>query len=588
MTRPAGAGRTRSPLCPPADLWHAPRADTLLDIIAGPAREFAALPAAHLSLDGRTAGAITWGGLWSAACATGSGLEREGVAAGEPVLLVAPTSPAFLSGFFGILAAGGVPVPVAPPASVRADRLDWYRDLVCGIAADSGARIVLTTARYAAALRSCVEAMTPRPAVIDAEAPAAPGRPEARGAAPAQLALLQYTSGSTSRPKGVALTHANVIANMAGIAGAICRDHSVGISWLPLHHDMGLIGALLTALYSRVPILLMPPAVFIKEPAAWLRGISTFGATIALAPNFAFGHVVRHAPLDALQGCSLASLETVLNGAEPVDPAAIAAFQETFAPLGLPRGIVRPVYGLAESALAVTFSDPGDPVVDEVDADRLEGTGHAVPSSHAARSRRFVSVGRPLPTQDVRIVDPDGRECPERVVGEIAVRGPSVMQGYYGREAETRAALRGGWLHTGDAGYLADGRLYLTSRIKDLIIRRGRNYYPADIERLVGDTEGILRGGVVAFGAGDTQDRVVVVAETRLRDPQALDALARAIRERCHGAFLFGPDDVQFVRPGGIPRTTSGKVRRGDCRRFYLDGALPGSPHRGAGTPPAA
>lgn len=582
--------RASLPPSPPA-LWHAPRGQTLLEVVAGPAREFPGHAAVHLSTDGRTSEAITWGALWGDACTVGARLEGEGLRAGTPVLLAAPTSAAFLSGFFGILAAGGVPVPVAPPVSVRPERLDWYRDFVSSIASDAGARVILTTSRFAAALRSCAEAMAPPPVVLDIEAPAEGGALPATsplGTAPGQLALLQYTSGSTSRPKGVALTHANVVANMACIADAIAREHSVGVSWLPLYHDMGLIGALLTALYSRVPLVLMPTPVFIKEPAAWLRAIGTFGGTIALAPNFAFGHVVRHAPLEELGSCSLASLETVLNGAEPVDAAAIAAFEDRFAPLGLRPGVVRPVYGLAESALAVTFSEPGAPVVDDVDAELLEAAGRAVPAGEGRRTRRFVSVGRPLATQEIRIVDANDRPCPERVVGEIVVRGPSIMQGYYGREAETHATLRGGWLHTGDVGYLADGRLYLTSRLKDLIIRRGRNYYPADIERLVGEAEGILRGGVVAFGAGEGDERVVVVAETRLRDPRDLEQLARAIRERCHAAFLFGPDDIRFVPPGGIPRTTSGKVRRNDCRRSYLDRSLPESPSRSAGTLPAA
>lgn len=588
----ASGERTRPSALPrrPDGLWDAPRARTLLDLLSGPARDHPSDAALYLSADGRLADPLTWGALWAGACAVASRLACGGVAPANPVLLIAPTSAAFLTGFFGILAAGGVPVPVAPPASVRPDRLDWYRGLITGIAADAGARVVLTTTRYRPALQASVEGPGPRLSVLDAEAPSSASgesAPPPRPPSPEQLALLQYTSGSTSRPKGVALTHANVVANMAIIAGAIAREDSIGVSWLPLYHDMGLIGALLTALYARVPLVLMPTAVFIKDPASWLRAIGTFGATITLAPNFAFGHVVRHVALEPLEGCSLGSLETVLNGAEPVDAGAIAAFEARFAGLGLRPSVVRPVYGLAESALAVTFSDPGEPVVDTVDAEALERDGAAIPAAAGCRTRQFVSVGRPLPTQEIRIVDTDDRECPDRVIGEVVVRGPSVMQGYYGRPDETREALRGGWLHTGDLGYRADGRLYLTSRLKDLIIRRGRNYYPADIEMVVGGAEGVLRGGAVAFGVdGDGEDRVVVVAETRLRDPEALEALARAIRERCHAAFLFGPDDVRLVPIGGIPRTTSGKVRRHACRQQYLDRMRPGPAHGTGGAPP--
>ncbi|MEO8521041.1 MAG: fatty acyl-AMP ligase [Acidobacteriota bacterium] len=561
----------------PRALWDAPRGHTLVEVVSMPAAGFPDETALYLSTDGRIFEPLTWAALWRDACRLAHRVSSPALRPGQPVLLVAPTSAAFVTSFFGILAAGGVPVPVAPPASVRPARLEWYRSHLTSIAEDSGARAVVTTTRYREALQAWAEGLPWRLEVLDAEsAEAGPDTPPALPPHPGALALLQYTSGSTSRPKGVALTHANVVANMALIAEAIVHEHSAGVSWLPLYHDMGLIGALLSALYSRTPLLLMPTALFIKEPASWLRAIAGFGGTITLAPNFAFGHVTRHAAPEALAGVSLAGLETVLNGAEPIDSAAIAAFEKTFAGLGLPPGVVRPVYGLAESALAVTFADRGAPIVDVVDADALERDGRAVPAAPGARTRRFVAVGRPLRTQEVRIVGPDDCPCPERTVGEIVVRGPSVMQGYYGRPAETREALRGGWLHTGDLGYFADGRLLLTSRLKDLIIRRGRNYYPADIERVVGATDGVLRGGAAAFGldAGGGE-RVVIVAETKLRDAEALAALQRAIRERCHDAFLFGPDDVRLVAAGGIPRTTSGKVRRRECRQQYLAAGLP-------------
>jgi acyl-CoA synthetase (AMP-forming)/AMP-acid ligase II len=395
--------------------------------------------------------------------------------------------------------------------------------------------------------------------------------------AAADLALLQYTSGSTSSPKGVELTHANVIANMALIGDAITHPGSVGLSWLPLYHDMGLIGAALGALYTRVPLLLMPTTLFVKEPASWLRSISAFGATITLAPNFAFQHAVRHVGMEQLAGgISLSTLETALNGAEPVDAAAVEAFEDKFAAIGLRRGTVRPVYGLAESSLAVTFSDPGEFVVDTVDADVLEQQAIASPAGETSRARRFVSVGRPLPTQELHVVDAGDRPLPDRHVGEVIVRGPSIMRGYYRRPDESASALRGGFLHTGDLGYLFDGRLFITGRSRDVIIRYGRNYYPADIEAVVGRVVGAGRGASVAFSIGDAGDsRIVIVVETRLRDADQLLQLDRSIKEGCHAAFLFGPDDVRLVPLGGIPRTTSGKVRRDECRRRYQTAALP-------------
>jgi fatty-acyl-CoA synthase len=573
-----------APARPPEDaaarsaLWREPRAQTVLDIVAGPASRYDTLAALVFSDDGHTATRVTWRELWDDSRAQGARLAGTLTSPGEPVLLIVPTSPVFFTAFFGILAAGGVPVPLALPTTLNPARLDWYRELLGGIAADAGARLVLTTRRYVDTLATCLADSVPgiRVMAVDDDPPRAAADWAPATPAPNDLALLQYTSGSTSHPKGVALSHANLIANVEIINGAIVTPTSVGLSWLPLYHDMGLIGGAIAALYGRTPILLMPTTLFIKRPASWLRSIGAFGATITLAPNFAYQHALRHVALEQLDGVSLDSLVTALNGAEPVDLDAVKAFEEKFAGHGLRRGVVQPVYGLAESALAVTFEDPGAQPVDDVDADALEQHGLAVTAHPPARARRFASVGRPLPTQQVRIVNERDEPLPDRTVGEVVVQGPSVMTGYYRNQEATAEALRGGWLHTGDIGYFAEGRLYLTGRKRDLIIRYGRNYYPADIEAAIGQAEGLGRGAAVVFGVGDsTTGQVVVVAETRLRAEADLTALAREIHHRVHAAFLFGPDDIRLVALGAIPRTTSGKVRRDACRRLYLAGALP-------------
>ena len=538
------------------------------------------LTALCFSADGRAADELTWSAMQAGARRVAAHLAGS-IDRGEPVLLAVPTSPDFFDAFFGILEAGGVPVPVALPRTLNPSRLGPYQELLAGIARDAGARRLITVSR-------CVETLSasagcgPAGAIVIAVDRIA-GRPEDDWCpvpvSPDDLALLQYTSGSTSRPKGVALSHANILANTALIAEAIVTPESSGVSWLPLYHDMGLIGGALAALYSRTPTLLLPTPLFIKDPASWLRAIAAFQGTITLAPNFAFQHAVRSIADDQLEGVSLATLETALNGAEPVDVAAIEAFEARFAAWGLRRGTVRPVYGLAEASLAVTFSDPGELIVDRVDAEALEQAGRARPADPAARARSFVSVGRPLPTQQLSVVNERDEPLGEREVGEVIVRGPSVMRGYY-RDAEASdRALRGGWLHTGDLGYLAGGRLFLTGRSRDLIIRYGRNYYPSDIEAVVSRTEGLGRGAAAVFAVNGDQDvRIVVVAETRVRRDPDLAALARAIRERVHDAFLFGPDDVRLVPPGAIPRTTSGKIRREACRQLYLAGELPDPP----------
>jgi acyl-CoA synthetase (AMP-forming)/AMP-acid ligase II len=565
------------------ELWRLPRASTLIEVVRTPAETGGDLAAIFFSSDGRTCTPLTWRRLWQAARVTGQGIRAEAAGGCPAVLLAVPTSAEFFMAFFGILAAGAVPVPVALPGTSNLARLDWYRELVAGVASNAGAQILVTSARFAPVLTACLAAAAPHVRVLTVEAlstvsdmawqPADPGADD--------LALLQYTSGSTSQPKGVELTHANIIANASLIADALVTPESAGVSWLPLYHDMGLIGGALTALYSRTPIVLMPATLFIKEPASWLRAIGAFRATITLAPNFAFRHAVRHVAAEQLDGVSLDSLQTALNGAEPVDAAAIAAFEETFAVAGLRSGVVRPVYGLAESSLAVTFADPGPLVVDHVDADALETAGAALPASTGARTARFVSVGRSLPTQELRIVDGRGAALGDRQVGAVVVRGPSVMRGYHDKPAETAAALRDGWLHTGDLGYLADGQLFLTGRARDLIIRHGRNYYPADMEAVVNRLEGLDRGASVAFTvAAGADPQVVVVAETRVRDRDVLARVEREIRTRLHDAFLFGPDDVRLVPIGSIPRTTSGKVRRDACRRLYVAGELDASAPR--------
>ena len=573
-------------------LWHEARGTTLLEMVAAPAARDPDVPALFFSRDGIEHEALPWGTLWRGALAVAERLRKRGLAPGSPAIVAIGTSPAFFTAFFGVLAAGGVPAPIAPPASRRRSRLEWYAGMLEGIAADAGARLVLGSSDLEATLTECACRVNPPLAVVAADGIASVEAPlrlqETKHVPrPSDLALIQYTSGSTGRPRGVALTHANVLANLGLIADAIVTPTSSAVSWLPLHHDMGLLGGALTALFTRRPALLLPPQAFARDPLIWLRAIGAFRPTITLAPNFAFAYTVRSVADRDIADVALDSLRTVLNGAEPVDAVVIDAFETALAPRGLARGIMRPVYGLAETALAVTFGDEGPAVVEDVDADVLERHGLALPCPFMSadtganpmtprRARRLVSVGRPLSTQQVRIVDRHDAEQPDRTVGEVVVRSPSVMAGYYNRPEETATTLRGGWLHTGDLGYLADGRLFLTGRLKDLIIRHGRNYDPADVESIVARAADVAPGAVAAFAADSVTDaRVVVVVETRLRDADALRALTKRIKEACHDALLFGPDDLRLVPRGTIPRTTSGKVRRGACRRLYLEGALP-------------
>lgn len=553
-------------------LWSEPRANNLLEMIAMPAERYPNVVAIGLCHHGREPEAITWRELCAGAWRRAIQLRESGLRKNDRVMIVLPTSREFFEFFFGTLFAGGIPVPTAPPTSLREHKLNAYRDLLNLIAVDSGAVACVGLSRIMKALQVGLQAVNSQMRMLMAdECPSVNTTWSLNGIDDSDTALLQYTSGSTSRPKGVELSHRNILANAAAIAKAIVRVDTVSVSWLPLYHDMGLIGTFLTAIYSRTPTVFMPPQAFIKCPALWLRCISDYRATATVAPNFAFVYSVKNVQLDEVVDVSLDSLQTVLNGAEPVDLIAVENFYEKFKPLGLRDGVITPVYGLAESSLAVSFSAPGPLIIDRVDAVQLEHDGHAVPAPANTRRHSFVSVGRELATQEVQIVDAAGSVLAERQVGEIVVRGPSLMKGYFNRPAETAAVLRKGWLHTGDLGYLADEHLYVTGRTKDIIIRHGKNYYPQDIETAVATVAGVIKGSAAAFSIeGDGDTRVVVLAETRVRDAQLRAEMIRQIRIRCHDAFLFGPDNIVLVAPGSIPRTTSGKTRRQECRRLYL------------------
>ncbi len=513
--------------------------------------------------------------MFSAACRTASGLRRAGLRPGDRVLLMLPDSRQFLEVFFGALVAGGIPVPLSPPFSLR--KLDAYSETAQRIVRDCGARFCVSTGKIfavlAASLRSgnAVTLLTPADVRAEAPYPAAPVGGEA-------LAFIQYTSGSTSAPSGVALTHRNLLKNVEAIASTLeLTEHDVGVSWLPLYHDMGLIGTLLTTLYAGSTLVLITPASFLKDPALWLKAISQYGASLSVAPNFAFALCLKRLEDEDLAGIRLDSLRAVLNGAEPIDHDVVQRFVERFKAYGLREGTVVPVYGLAEATLAVTFSPPGEYVIDRVDADRLEGEGVAVPASASGRGRRLVSVGAPLPFNEVRIVDEAGRTLKERRVGEIVVRGASVMRGYYNDPGKTARSLRDGWLYTGDLGYFTDGRLFVAGRRKDVIIRHGKNYHPQDIEGAVAKLDGVRTGCVAAFGyESDGRECVGIVAETHLRREAERGELEAAVIREVSRAFNFRPDAIALVPPRTIPKTSSGKLRRAVCKDLFLSRRLDG------------
>jgi 1-acyl-sn-glycerol-3-phosphate acyltransferase len=469
-------------------------------------------------------------------------------------------------------------VPVYPPA--RPGRLAEYAARQVKILDNAQARLLVTfpeVERVADLLRPRVPSLVE----VTTLARLAPGRSgPAPETGPEDPALIQYTSGSTGDPKGVLLTHANLLANIRALGVALgVRADDVCVSWLPLYHDMGLIGLWLGALYHGVPTVIMPPLAFLARPARWLRALSAHRGTISAAPNFAFDLCVRRIPDDELPRLDLGRWRLAMNGSEAVSAETLERFRRRFAPSGFRAEALCPVYGLAESSVGLTLSRPGAGArLDRVRREAFERTRRAEPAGpEAAAALTFVSCGVPLPGHDVRIVDDAGLDLPERVEGRVVFRGPSVTAGYFRNPAATAAVLHGGWMDSGDLGYRADGELFVTGRRKDMIIKAGRNLYPQEVEELVGDVPGVRKGCVAVFGVGDAAigtERLIVVAETRAATPVARAALEAAVRERVVDALDLPPDTIVIAPPGSVLKTSSGKIRRSATREAWLAGGL--------------
>lgn len=531
----------------------------------------------YLAEDGRHHSEQPFSQLLDEALSVAGGLQAAGLEPGETVALIVPDARDFLTTFVGAVCAGLIPAPLYPP--VRIDHLEAYLRQTMPAVRVSRAAAVVTTAQ----LRRVLGALQSDVASVRLVLAIEKLRGARRGTLhPVRLdgpAFLQFTSGSTSDPKGVVLTHRNLAENVAAIAGSHglrLNDSDLGISWLPLFHDMGLIGMALTVLYAGGWTEFLSPLAFLKRPATWLKVISKSRGTISFAPNFAYDLCVRRVQPREMADLDLSCWRVAGCGAEPVRAATLAAFARKFAEVGFRAEAFLPCYGMAEHTLAVTFP-PLDraPRVDAVDAHELSASRRALPLTDGEAPRaELVSCGRPFPGHDVRIADPKGRSLPDRHVGQILLKGPSVFRGYLDREALSRETLAGGWLHSGDLGYLADGELYVCGRVKDTIIVNGRNYYPQDLEQAASDVGEVRKGRVVAFGtqAASGHDRIVVVLEPT--DASPADDLAERVRGRILEAAGVLVDEVVVVPSGTIPKTTSGKLQRVRVRRRYEAGTL--------------
>jgi len=527
---------------------------------------------------------ITYATLADGARAIAAGLQSRGLLPGQSVAIMLPTCRDYLFSFFGILLAGGVPVPIYPP--LRPSQLEDHLRRHAGILGNARAILLITVAQAQRVGRllqgrvgSLREVITPQQ--LAATAAAFSATPvEAQ-----DIAFLQYTSGSTGQPKGVILTHANLLSNIRAMGEAVQADSTdVFVSWLPLYHDMGLIGAWLGSLYYGTQLVLMSPLAFLTRPARWLWTIHRHHATLTAAPNFAYELCLNKIDAPDLQGLDLGSLRWALNGAEPVSPATVRRFGERFATYGFRPQAMAPVYGLAEAAVGLAFPPPGrGPRIDRIERESFITRGRAVPVTASTQAAlEFVACGQPLPGYQIRIVDTAGRELPEREEGRLEFQGPSASSGYMRNPEATRRLFDGAWLDSGDLAYIAEGDVYLTSRVKDIIIRGGRNIYPYELEEAIGDIPGTRKGCVAVFGSPDPAtgtERVIVVAETREEDSARLDALQARIGEVSSDLLGMPPDEVVLAAPHAVLKTSSGKIRRAAVRELFETGRIGRHPH---------
>ncbi len=539
---------------------------------------------------------LTYSDLSQGARSVAAGLLARGLAPGDRVALMLPTGPDFFLGFFGALYAGAVPVPIYPP--LRMSQIEEHLRRQAGILnnAEAAALITMDEARTVATLLS---GQVPSLRIVDTvehltagPADSLPRRSDPGADDPGAIAFLQYTSGSTGDPKGVVITHNNLLANLNAIRDRFGPGPSdVIVSWLPLYHDMGLIGAWLASLAYGIPAVILSPLTFLTRPQEWLWAIHRHRGTYSGGPNFAFELCLRKIPDEAIEGLDLSSLRHMANGAEPVNASTIRRFTERFARYGFRADAMRPVYGMAENTLGLSIPLPGSvPVIDRIARDPLAKRGEAVavaqpaapPSGpQEATALEVVGCGPVLKGNEVRIIGADGRELPERQEGRLQFRGPSSTQGYFRNEAKTREMMDGDWRESGDLAYIANGEIFVTGRSKDIIIRAGRNIHPQELEAAVGDIDGIRKGCVAVLGIADATagtEKIVIVAETREENASARTQLEDSVAATAAEFLDTPPEEVLLVPPHTVPKTSSGKLRRGAMKEYYEHGQIGSSP----------
>jgi acyl-CoA synthetase (AMP-forming)/AMP-acid ligase II len=552
---------------------------TLVEVIERRATITPRQPALHdVSLVGTIAEAraLVFGSLVTRAGAIAAALARAGVKRGDRVVLAIARPSRFAAAFLGTLQLGAIAVPIPPADGLELPRAIAER--MRTVLDDATPTAILCDSARSLAIARSVRGGLGAIDVSVLETTLAAEAPRTHPSRFEDVAFLQYTSGSTGAPKGVVVTHGALVDNLRCITEAARFGPSDRcVSWLPLFHDMGLVGALLLGLYLGNDPHLMEPRTFLMRPVAWLDAMTRFEGTFTVAPNFAYALAAERTPESALGSLQLSKMRLFFNGAEPIDRKTTDAFVARFAPCGLRPEAMYPVYGMAEATLAASFPRPGSGArFDVIDRHRLAADRRAVRiASDAPDALHVACLGRAMPGHVVAIVDPiSERVLGEREVGEITVKGPSISPRYFG-ERTTRPHLR-----TGDLGYLADGELHVVDRLKDLVIVGGRNYAPSDVERAAATVEGVVPGAIAAFGSRrvggstDGTEALVVVAAIHPTSWRASAAIREDVARAVHERIGLRPARVVLVGPGDLARTSSGKVRRSDCRRAFDENRL--------------
>jgi len=518
---------------------------------------------------------LTWAELHQEARAMAAALQARGIGPGDHVALLGPTTRRLITAIQAIWLTGGALVTM--PLPMRMGALEQFIDQTRNRIRRSDSKVVVIDSQLAA----FVEPLEGDPPFIGLDELFADGGPTSADYRrpdddPDSLAVLQFTSGSTSEPKGVMLPHANICNNLDGAWEAAALSHDeVIVSWLPLYHDMGLVGLLTIPMTLDTNLVQGAPQDFLAKPLRWMRWLSEFGGTATAGPNFSYALAAR-ALRRAEEPLDLSPVRMLLNGAEPVDAESFRKFLEAGARFGLDPSAAFPAFGMAEVCIAGCFPTPGKGLqTDWVDRHALEEDRVATPVEPDTEAATELAVlGAPVPGLQVAIVDPlTGEHCGDRQVGELRITGNSLTTGYYHQPDATAELIRDGWLYTGDLAYTVGEELVVCGRIKDVIIVGGRNVYPQDIEKVVGEVDGVRTGNVIAFGIDGRHgaQSIIVVAETKAANH---DELRRAITGQVTESVGIPPKEVVLVDPGTVPKTSSGKLQRSACRLQYQSGEL--------------